>query len=178
MSKKVTDLTLLATPDSDDVLLVEDISANTTKKTTVGAIQFKNPYCFRAYAAAATTLTDNTDIKILVATESYDYNNNFASSTYTAPVAGVYHFSANFQIDGAVASGVNGNASIWVNGAIAIAGGVYTSITFGAYSVSGDILLAAGNTVDFYGKQDSAGAEATLPGSATTWFSGHLVHAT
>lgn len=38
MSKKITDLTALTTADSSDVVPIEDISANTTKKITVGGL--------------------------------------------------------------------------------------------------------------------------------------------
>jgi hypothetical protein len=38
MSKKITDLTLLVTPDSTDIVPVVDVSSSTTKKTTIGAL--------------------------------------------------------------------------------------------------------------------------------------------
>jgi hypothetical protein len=46
MSKKITDLTSLTTPDSADVVPVVDVSANTTKKTTVGGIHDAMPEAF------------------------------------------------------------------------------------------------------------------------------------
>lgn len=138
----------------------------------------RNPYCFRAYASGTTTLTDNTPTKILFATEDYDYNNNFASSTYTAPVAGVYHFACAFEL-GTVSTGVLGFARIMVGGVtVAFDGTSVIPITSGRYSAAGDILLAAGDTVEAWGFQNSAGNEDTITGTASTWFSGHLVHRT
>lgn len=153
----------------------------TTAKIADDAVtpaKWTNPYCFRAYATGSTTLTDNTAVKVALAGESYDYNNNFASSTYTAPVAGVYHFDANLQIGSAVSTGVNCQASIQVNGATALTGPVFVPTNFAASNVSGDILLAANDTVEFYFKQDSAGAEDVNASASATYFSGHLVHAT
>lgn len=157
-----------------------DNNAIATAKIADDAVtpaKWTNPYCFRAYASASTTLTDNTAVKVALATESYDYNNNFASSTYTVPVAGVYHFDANLQIGSAVSTGVNCQAMIYVNGANSLGGAVFVPTNFGAANVSGDLLLAANDTVEFYFKQDSAGAEDVNTGSSATYFSGHLVHA-
>jgi len=166
---------------SDVVTTAKILDANvTTAKIADDAVtpaKWTNPYCFRAYATASTTLTDNTAVKVALAAESYDYNNNFASSTYTAPVAGVYHFDANLQIGSSVSTGVNCQALIYVNGSVAIGGPVFVPTNFGASNVSGDILLAANDTVDFYFKQDSAGAEDVNTGTSATYFSGHLVHA-
>lgn len=145
--------------------------------STLGAMR---NYCFRAYNSVSTTLTDATFVKILLATESYDYNNNFASSTYTAPVAGVYHFNGSVTYATAVATPVQALSMIYVNGVAAINGGNYLGITGGSpiYQVTGDILLAASDTVELYHYQDSAGNEATQTGSASTFLAGHIVRAT
>jgi hypothetical protein len=158
-------------------------SSVTTPKIANDAVtpdKWTNPYCFRAYASAATTLTDNVNVKVAFATEQYDYNSNFASSTYTAPVDGVYHFDSCVQINGAIATAVNFQCSIYVNSALYCSGAVYPpSAAFTAIGISSDIFLTAGQTVDIYAKQDSAGDEATATGATgATWFSGHLVHQT
>lgn len=138
----------------------------------------RNPYCFRAWDSGGTTLTDATPVQINLATEDYDYNNNFATSAYTAPMAGVYHFAGAFNINGAVASGVISYAMVYVDGAVAILGASSVPASNTGASVSGDLLLAAGAVVTFRGAQDSGGNEATTATSIRTWFSGHLVHAT
>jgi len=131
---------------------------------------------FRAYASGSTTLTDNAAVKILFATESYDYGSDFASSTFTAPVAGVYHFDAIVYYATAVTTPVIANTWIYVNGAAVVTGPDFsTTGNAPIYGVSGDILLAANDTVEIYHLQNSAGAEATATGSDKTWFSGHLV---
>lgn len=138
----------------------------------------RNPYSFRAYASGATTLADGASTDIAFATEEYDYNSNFASSTYTAPVAGVYHFDACFTYATAVSTGVIANCRIMKNGSLAFTGVSAVPVTNGAFAVSGDILLAANDTVKAAGYHDSAGAEDVTTGTTNTWFSGHLVHAT
>lgn len=137
-----------------------------------------NPYCFRAYDSGGTTLTDNTVVQINLATEVYDYNNNFASSAYTAPVAGVYHFNGAVSISGAVATGVTAIIYIYVNGAEHTRGGRLVPTDNQGMVIGADMLLAAGDVVTLRFLQDSAGGEATTTGSNLTWFSGHLVHAT
>ena len=138
--------------------------------------KWTNPYCFGAYASSTTTLVDATWTKVNFATEEYDYNNNFASSTYTAPVAGIYHFDGTWTV-GTVATGVLGVAGVYKNGLNAKSGGRATVVSNGAASVSCNLLLAAGDTIEFWGYQDSAGNENVTLTQAETWFSGHLVHA-
>lgn len=200
MADRITDLSALTVPANSDELAIEDVSANATMKITRenlfkgaplpadtidnqaiqddGALpgKWSNPYCFRAYAGASTTLTDATTVQIALNTESYDYNNNFASNAYTAPVAGVYNFSGSFSISGAVGTGVDAIAMIYVNGSEAMRGQRNTAISDGGYLVSGDLLLAAGDVVTFRGYQNSAGGEVTATGSHLTWFTGHIVH--
>lgn len=164
--------------DNANIATGAGISTDKIADDAITPAKWTNPYCFRAYASGATTLTDATPTKVLLATESYDYNSNFASSTYTAPVAGVYNFSATFQTS-ALTGGFSCRADIYVNGAVAMSGPLFAPITALAQnSVSGDLLLAASDTVEFYALQNSDANETTITGSAITWFSGHLVYAT
>ena len=147
---------------------------NKDLSSTTNTFPDTTKYCFRASASAATTLPDNTLTKILVASETYDYNNDFASSTYTAPFGGVYHFDGNFQLS-TVISGVLIQAVLYVDGVRHTPGAVNSLISYCGASISTDVLLTTGQTVDFYGVQESAGSEDTRTGT-DTWFSGHLVH--
>lgn len=152
---------------------------DSTFNTLLGTYGVRNPYCFRAYASGNTTLTDNTPVKISLATESYDYNNNFASSTYTAPVNGVYHFDGCVTHASVSSAPVGAYTAIYKNGGAVLYGGRYagsSSILLGI-SVSGDVLLAANDTVEMYHQQDSGGNELAIADETATYFSGHLVHA-
>ena len=139
--------------------------------------KWTNPYCFSAYDSAGTTLSDGGFVQINLGTENYDYNSNFATNAYTAPVAGVYSFSGQVTINGAIASPVNSSSSIRVNGVEVCRGtNVINTASNTAVAINRDLLLAANDVVTLYGYQDSGGAEATLTGALYTWFSGSLVN--
>jgi hypothetical protein len=137
-----------------------------------------NPYKFSAYRNAAWTAATNTVGKVTFDTEDYDTNNNFASGTYTVPVAGFYHF------DSMVASGFNNGATgyttLYKNGA-EIKRGQQTS-TMGltganvgvGFSISATIQCAASDTIEIY-HYGNAGTGGT---GTTTHFSGFLISAT
>ena len=54
--------------------------------------------------AQSSSITSNTNTKVLFQTEEFDTNNNFASSTFTPTVAGYYQINAAFQGAGTVSS--------------------------------------------------------------------------
>lgn len=164
-----------------NILGTNDSSFNDGTGIADGAATKSNIYCFRAYDSGGTTLTDGAIVQINLATESYDYGSNFASSAYTVPINGVYHFDGLVTITGAIVTPVNMTAYVYVNGAGTNgfqAMNILHSVANSAVSISGDILLAAGAVVTLRCYQDSAGNEATTTTSAATFFSGHLVHAT
>lgn len=151
----------------------------TTAKIADDAVtpaKWVNPYCFRAYDSGGTTLTDAAAVKINLATESYDYNNNFASSTYTVPVSGVYHFSAAL-ISSPIATHVGASLRITKNSTTVFYGAASSDSTGYLATASGDVLCTAGDTIELYFFQNSAGNETSVTGSDSTWMSGHLVHA-
>ena len=189
-----TDLTVIvddpgSTPATQKMTLdtLDDYLSATTKTLTnkiiggsqlvdssVTTAKITNPYMFSAYPSAGTSLVNATTTKITFGTEDYDYNNNFASSTYTAPVDGVYQFNATFNL-GIVVSGVVAFCAIYVNDAL-VKRGAKVPITSGCgATISTDILLAANDTVDVYGYQSSAGDEGTVVNADRTYFNGHLV---
>lgn len=160
-----------------DGVLLKDSKVNGSYITnaTVTPTQWTNPYCFRARASVATTLTDATLVRVTFGTEIYDYNNNFSSPTYTAPVAGVYTFTSVVGISNA-ATMVDCYLSLYVNGAVSTRGGRYTMSADSAPMITCDVLLAANDTVEIYAYQNSAGNETSVANADETWFCGHLVH--
>ena len=60
-----------------------------------------NMPAFSAYASATSSaITSGVDTKILFDTESFDTNNNFASSRFTPTVAGYYQINATLRANG------------------------------------------------------------------------------
>lgn len=158
-------------------------SAVTTAKIIDGAVTpaklASNPYRFRAYRnAAANAGTSGTLAKITFDTENFDYNNNFASGTYTAPLAGTYHFDwrAKWITGGAeqYQSALYKNGSIVSQGTNTTAGGVAHVTTHGSDTIE----LAANDTVEVYCANSAAGAKALETGSTATYFAGYLVSKT
>lgn len=138
-----------------------------------------NPYRFRAYRnAAANAGTSGTLAKITFDTENFDYNNNFASGTYTAPLAGTYHFDwrAKWITGGAeqYQSALYKNGAMVSQGTNTTAGGVAHVTTHGSDTIE----LAANDTVDVYCANSAAGAKALETGSTATYFAGYLVSRT
>ena len=134
-----------------------------------------------AFIANATTTAnatgDATAATIIWGTEVYDQNADFASNTFTAPVAGRYHFSVNMNVTGMGA----GHTSLLVQ--------LVTSnrtITFNAFNPA-PILLAGvwtggGSTDVDMDATDTATIKLIVSGSTKTvgydtssTFSGHLV---
>jgi hypothetical protein len=64
---------------------------------SVTPVKWTNPYKFSVYSAASQTIS-TARTTFTWDTEKYDTNNNFASNSYTAPVAGYYRFSTFMQL--------------------------------------------------------------------------------
>lgn len=138
-----------------------------------------NPYKFSVYRAAAWTAATNTWGKVTCDTETFDTNNNFASGTYTAPVAGFYLFMG---ASGSVSNnGALNGTSFYVNGTIHKIGTLQDQVYQAAgtadavYSATALIKLAAGDTVDMYHYGNAGAGEV---GIEQTWFSGILLSQT
>ena len=81
----------------------------------VGNLESTSP-AFSAYASGSVTLTNATFTKVLFATEEFDTNNNFASSTFTPTVAGYYQVSGIAAANPTGTAGVIMLASVYKNG--------------------------------------------------------------
>ena len=146
----------------------------------LGSVYQTTGPAFSAYSASNQTLTTTTFTKVVLGTETFDTNNNFASSTFTPTVAGYY------QINGAIyftGSGLNyGSTRLYKNGSQYKIGSfpLLTSGTQTDYiSTVSDVVYMNGSTdyVELYGYANIAGGGSIVMsnGSSTTYFSGALI---
>ena len=128
-----------------------------------------NMPAFSAYQSSSQTLSVATLTKILLQTEEFDTNNNFASSTFTPTVAGYYQVTASIR---------GGNTQIrtyiYKNGSQYKLG---TDISAAFNAMAGTLVYCNGSTdyIEFYAL--FVGGGATSAASAETWFNGCLVRA-
>ncbi len=140
---------------------------------SVTPAKWTNPYSFKAIVTTTYNTTPTAMTKLAFNTKSYDYNTNFSTSTsaYTAPVAGVYRFNANFQTGGAATPRMF--LTFYKNGT-EIQRGPDGSFSAFSASIAGDFLLAATDTMTvYYYVNDTIPVKATLESVS---FSGSLVH--
>jgi hypothetical protein len=132
---------------------------------------------FSAYASAATTLTQNSFVKVLFATEAFDTNSNFASSRFTPTVAGYYH------ITGTIAADVTGVpavllASIFLNNS-RFKDGSFSAINNaqGGWSTTSSVIYLNGSTdyVELYAYIGGITSITTQASQNATHFSGALI---
>ena len=129
-----------------------------------------NPYKFSVYRNAAQNAA-SSNTKVLYDTKVFDTNNNFATSTYTAPVAGFYHFEARADF-----SSTLGVIFLYKNGVEHKRGSDlrYTGVT--GCVVSTLVQSAANDTWEIYVL--AGGTVAMGVGAALNYFSGFLVSRT
>ena len=162
--------TFTKTPVSVFIKSLLDDADAATARTTLGAAPAVAEVSFRAYQSTAQAVAATTFTKVLFQTENYDTGGNFASSTFTAPTAGVYMFACS--IHAALADGERAVAVFHVNGAphtrvFDFSAGFATN---GSATGSALIKLAAADTVDVYVYYSVA--EDTVIGTELTHFSG------
>ncbi len=158
---------------SGQVTIAAPAVAGTTTLTlpaTTGTLNVAGP-AFSAYASAATSAATATFTKIAFATEEFDTNNNFASSTFTPTVAGYY------QINGSV----QGNfttliTAIYKNG-VEYKRGNHTSGATVSLTIVSSIVYLNGTTdyVEIYGYQASGSTQNFGTGSQFVYFNGCLM---
>jgi hypothetical protein len=128
---------------------------------------------FSAYASAATSAANATLTKLLFATEEFDTNNNFSSSTFTPTVAGYY------QINGCVNGGYSTLlVTIYKNGT-EYKRGMQANGTTLTQAIVSSIVYCNGSTdyIDLYAYQGSGSTQNFGTGSTATYFNGCLVRA-
>ena len=122
------------------------------------------------------SVTTGTGIKVLFATEAYDYGADFASSTFTAPATGTYMFTATVQTLTTITDGLTCQMWFAKNGAATLAAcrettGVASLVMLNLSWVG---TLSASDTVDVYFRHN-LGSDVTLDAIsafATMHFSG------
>lgn len=148
--------------------------ANMSMSTT----SVSNPYKFSVYRNSAATTGSLSDAKLTFDTELFDTNNNFASGTYTAPVAGFYFVNACVTLG---SNAVYVFVHLYKNGVFykKIAGDS-TGSGNAAWSSTGSTLLqlAASDTLEIYTQSNGAATIAVGTGPISTYFEGHLVSRT
>lgn len=129
---------------------------------------------FSAFQSAAQAVTANTATKILFQTESFDTDNCFANSTFTAPLNGIYHFDWRLQTN--QGSGTRHSTRIYVNGSVAAYGAETPSNTTQiGQGGSANLKLNAGDAVSVYWEHSNLSAMNTIVGAPSTFFSGFQV---
>jgi hypothetical protein len=133
-----------------------------------------NGPAFSAYQSSATSVPNASTTKILFATESFDTNNNFASSRFTPTIAGYYQISASVALNFSGASIVQ----LYMNTSTQVAFTYAAGIT-GALPSTGVIskLLYFNGSTDYaevFSYQNSGGSVNTDTNSGGTWFTGVL----
>jgi len=137
-----------------------------------------NGPAFSAYQSAATTLSNTNFTKILLATEEFDTNNNFASSTFTPTVAGYYQLSGVINMNGTGTAGSIILSTIYKNGA-RFKDGSMTPInnSQGGWSGVSCVIYFNGSTdyAELYGYMSGPATLTTQTPSHGTYFTGAMV---
>ena len=133
-----------------------------------GCYMQEKPPAFSAYQSTLQTLPNVTPTKVLFQTEEFDTAGNFASSVFTAPVAGYYQINSCVTLD---------TAPTAFTLAIYVQGVLYKQCSYEAgdraANASSLVKLLAGNSLEIY--VTVAGTPNTVATSTDTWVNGYLV---
>jgi hypothetical protein len=138
-----------------------------------------NGPAFRASIAVGQTITSGTQQKVTFGTETFDTDDNFASSRFTPTTEGYYQLNATVRIAGGSSTGEY-MLVIWKNGAEYSRGsnGSGTEIGSNFYSLQVSDIAYANGTGDYfeiYIQQTSGSNKDTTAGAQISYFSGVMV---
>jgi hypothetical protein len=155
-----------------------ELASEAVTQAKLGANVAGNGPAFVSGIAAQQNIgTGSLDTKIIL-TETSDTNNNFASSTFTATVAGHYLFSGAIQVLPLAGNTyLSGHSTIYKNGSRFVLGQYNASSTGNIISpVSCIIRLNVNDTVEFYSTTFATTAGCYIPNLIeTTYFTGCLI---
>jgi hypothetical protein len=161
------------------LLLTDSGGLSVPGPIAISGKQAVNGPAFRAYPASGQTITSGSLQKVNFGSESYDTNNNFASSRFTPTVEGYYQLNATVRLDGSNGTG-ECMIVIYKNGSEYSRGwnssGTQFASNFWSMSVS-DVIYANGSTdyFEIYIQQGSGGDRTTTAYQNISYFSGCMV---
>jgi len=171
--KLITDQTLSLVTGTSVVAMGIDSTGEVTKPLQPAFHVVKN--------ANQNNIATSTGVTVLWQVESYDVGGNFASNTFTAPVAGKYILTASIRVDS-----LDTTASLHNDMAIVTSNRTYKNIfdlrglsadsTYWTFTINAVADMDAGDTafVTFY--QNGGNAQSDIKNDSTrTYFSGILV---
>ena len=166
----------LGTLATKSTVATSDITdANVTQAKLASGVAGTGP-AFSAYQSTAQTGLSSAYNKILLQTESYDTNNNFASSRFTPTVAGYYMIIGNIYF---VTSAINNYITIYKNGSPFAYGTAYPTGggASNPYSNMSALVYCNGSTdyIELYGYATNTWA--TGDGASSTFLQGFLARA-
>lgn len=167
--------------DSDAFVIASSSTLGTTnimRSATTGEINYPLQPAFLAQpSAGATDVTgDGTAYTVVLGTEIFDQNGDFASNTFTAPVTGRYQLSAIFAISTILAGHTTGLFEFTTSNR-----NVSSFNSPAACQTAGNVLRLSQSLLMDMDAADTANLTITVSGStktvdviASTWFSGIL----
>jgi len=157
------------------ILPQNDGSANQLMKTDgSGNLSFFAPPAFRAFLGGAQILANNTTTVISMASETFDSDSFYNTSTYkfTPTVAGYYFINASLQFSNSTAD-YRFEAKLYKNTSVAARGNFWNDGSNGENHATVSTILAANGSSDYFqvqGFQASGGNITITAGSDKSFF--------
>lgn len=167
----------IGTEPANTIVNSDQISTGAVTQPKLGSNVSSTGVAFSAYATTATSIANNTFVKITYNQEHYDTNSNFADSRFTPTVAGYYQISACVFIGNP--NGVSG-CGIYKNGTQFMYGTQAPNSSGGTVVNATGLVYLNGSTdyVEIYAVQTSGGTLSTQIGlSSWNVFTGFLARA-
>ena len=152
--------------ESGDTVSIPSGATFNVAGSSVTAVD-NTPYFIAGKGGSQTSVSDNAYTQVTYVTEVADSGDNYASSTFTAPSAGKYFFSANVTISPNSGNAIQTVLQFYKNGsglddyrATLITEGM--EIAQQQLVISGLISLAASDTIKVYAKMNTDSGNATF----------------